>query len=87
MAEAGGPPLESSTWVLFVAPAGTPRDIVNRLAEETRKAINESDIKDRFNQIGIEPVGNTPEQAAKFLADEVAKWAKVITAAGVKAEQ
>ncbi len=87
MAEAGGPPLESSTWVLFLAPAGTPRDIVNRLAEETRKAINESDIKDRFNQIGIEPVGNTPEQAAKFLADEVAKWAKVITTAGVKAEQ
>ena len=87
MAEAGGPPLESSTWVLFLAPAGTPRDIVNRLAAETRKAINESDIKDRFNQIGIEPVGNTPEQAAKFLADEVAKWAKVITTAGVKAEQ
>jgi tripartite-type tricarboxylate transporter receptor subunit TctC len=87
MAEAGGPPLESSTWVLFLAPAGTPRGIVNRLADETRKAINESDIKDRFNQIGIEPVGNSPEQAAKFLADEVAKWAKVITAAGVKAEQ
>ena len=87
MAEAGGPPLESSTWVLFLAPAGTPRDIVNRLAAETRKAINESDIKDRFNQIGIEPVGNSPEQASKFLADEIAKWAKVITAAGVKAEQ
>jgi len=87
MAEAGGPPLESSTWVLFLAPAGTPRDIVNRLAAETAKAINESDIKDRFNQIGIEPVGNSPEQAAKFLADEIAKWAKVITTAGVKAEQ
>jgi tripartite-type tricarboxylate transporter receptor subunit TctC len=87
MAEAGGPPLESSTWVLFLAPAGTPRDIVNRLAAETSKAINESDIKERFNQIGIEPVGNSPEQAAQFLAQEVAKWAKVITAAGVKAEQ
>ncbi len=87
MAEAGGPPLESSTWVLFLAPAGTPRDIVNRLAAETRKAINESDIKDRFNQIGIEPVGNSPEQASRFLADEIAKWAKVITTAGVKAEQ
>jgi tripartite-type tricarboxylate transporter receptor subunit TctC len=87
MAEAGGPPLESSTWVLFLAPAGTPRDIVNRLAAETRKAINESDIKERFNQIGIEAVGNSPEQAGQFLAAEVAKWAKVITAAGVKAEQ
>ena len=86
MAEAGGPALESSTWVLFMAPAGTPRDIVNRLSAETAKAINESDIKDRFNQIGIEPVGNSPEQASRFLAEEIAKWAKVITAAGVKAE-
>ena len=87
MAEAGGPPLEGSTWVMFMAPGGTPREIVNRLSSETQKAINQSDIKDRFNQIGIIPVGNTPEQAAQFLSDEVAKWAKVITTAGVKAEQ
>jgi tripartite-type tricarboxylate transporter receptor subunit TctC len=86
MAEAGGPPLESSTWVLFLAPAGTPREIVNRLSAETQKAINESDIKERFSQIGIEPVGGTPEQAAQFLDAEIAKWAKVITSAGVKAE-
>jgi tripartite-type tricarboxylate transporter receptor subunit TctC len=85
--EAGGPPIESSTWVLFMAPGGTPRDIVNRLAAETAKAINESDIKERFNQIGIEPVGNNPEQAARFLDSEIAKWAKVINTAGVKAEQ
>jgi tripartite-type tricarboxylate transporter receptor subunit TctC len=86
VAQAGGPALESSTWVLFMAPAGTPRDIVNRLSSETAKAINESDIKSRFSQIGIEPVGNSPEQAAKFLADEIAKGAKVITTAAVKAE-
>jgi tripartite-type tricarboxylate transporter receptor subunit TctC len=87
MAEAGGPVLESSTWVLFMAPGGTPREIVNRLAQETAKAINDSDIKERFNQIGIEPGGGTPEQAARFLDAEIAKWAKVITTAGVKAEQ
>jgi tripartite-type tricarboxylate transporter receptor subunit TctC len=87
MAEAGGPPIESSTWVLFMAPGGTPKAIVDRMAAETAKAINESEIKERFNQIGIIPVGNTPEQAAKFLDDEVAKWATVITKAGVKAEQ
>jgi tripartite-type tricarboxylate transporter receptor subunit TctC len=86
-AEAGGPPLESSTWVMFLAPAGTPRDIVQRLSQEAQKAINDSDIKKRFTEIGIEPVGGTPEQAAEFLAAEIAKWAKVITAAGVKAEQ
>jgi tripartite-type tricarboxylate transporter receptor subunit TctC len=87
MAEAGGPSLESSTWVLFMAPGGTPKPIIDRLAAETAKAINESDIKERFNQIGIVPVGNSPAQAAKFLEEEVTKWAKVITTAGVKAEQ
>jgi tripartite-type tricarboxylate transporter receptor subunit TctC len=45
------------------------------------------DIKGRFETIGIEPVGNTPEEAGKFLDDEIAKWAKVISTAGVKAEQ
>jgi tripartite-type tricarboxylate transporter receptor subunit TctC len=87
IAEAGGPMLEASTWVLFMAPGGTPKAIVDRLAAETRKAINESDIKERFSQIGIIPVGNSPADAQKFLDDEVAKWAKVITTAGVKAEQ
>ena len=87
MAEAGGPPLESSTWVLFMAPGGTPKPIVDRLAKETAKAINESEIKTRFSDIGIIPVGNSPEEAGKFLQDEIAKWAKVINTAGVKAEQ
>jgi len=87
MAEAGGPALESSTWVLFLAPAATPRDIVNRMSAEVAKAISTTDIKGRFDSLGIEPVGNTPEQAGKFLADEIAKWSKVITTAGVKPEQ
>jgi tripartite-type tricarboxylate transporter receptor subunit TctC len=87
MAEAGGPALESSTWVLFMAPGGTPKPIIDRLAAETAKAINESDIKERFNQIGIVPVGNSPAQAEKFLEEEIVKWAKVINTAGVKAEQ
>ena len=87
IAEAGGPPLEGSTWVLFLAPAGTPKDIVTRMAAETAKAVASTDIKTRFETIGIDAVGNTPDEAAKFLDDEIAKWAKVISAAGVKAEQ
>ncbi|MEO8654859.1 MAG: tripartite tricarboxylate transporter substrate binding protein [Ramlibacter sp.] len=86
IAEAGGPALQSSTWVMFLAPAGVPGDIVNRMAAEVAKAVASPDIKGRFEALGIEPVGNSPDQAAKFLADEIAKWAKVITAAGVKAE-
>jgi len=87
MAEAGGPGLEAATWVMFLAPAGTPREIVNRMSAEVAKAVASPDIKSRFEALSIEPVGNTPEQAAKFLADEIAKWSKVITTAGVKAEQ
>jgi tripartite-type tricarboxylate transporter receptor subunit TctC len=87
VAEAGGPAIEGSTWVLFLAPAGTPREIVNRLSSETAKVLATPEIRARFDQFGIEPVGSTPEQAGKFLDDEIAKWAKVITTANVKPEQ
>ncbi len=87
LAEAGGPSIESSTWVMFLAPAGTPRDIVSRLSAETAKAVSSPELRSRFDQLGIEPVGNTPEQASTFLDVEIAKWAKVINTAGVKAEQ
>jgi tripartite-type tricarboxylate transporter receptor subunit TctC len=86
IAEAGGPAIEGSTWVLFLAPAGTPREVVNRLSAETAKVLATPEIRGRFDQFGIEPVGSTPEQAVKFLDDEIAKWAKVITTANVKPE-
>jgi tripartite-type tricarboxylate transporter receptor subunit TctC len=70
-----------------MAPGATPKEIVNRLASEAAKALREPEVQARLAQTGIEPVGNTPEQAKRFLDAEIAKWAKVITAAGVKAEQ
>ncbi|NBS58009.1 MAG: tripartite tricarboxylate transporter substrate binding protein [Betaproteobacteria bacterium] len=87
LAEAGGPPMESSTWLLFLAPAGTPRDLVTRLSTEVAKAVNAADVKPKLEGMGIITVGSTPEAAGKFLNDEIAKWAKVIQVAGVKAEQ
>jgi tripartite-type tricarboxylate transporter receptor subunit TctC len=86
LAEAGGPPLEASTWVLFLAPAGVPKEMVARLSAETARALNSPDLRARFEALGLEPVGSTPDQAVKFLEDEIAKWGKVITSAGVKAE-
>jgi tripartite-type tricarboxylate transporter receptor subunit TctC len=86
VAEAGGPAIEGSTWVMFLAPAGTPRDIVNRVSSETAKILAQPDVRARFDTFGIEPIGGTPEQAARFLDDEIVKWAKVITTAGVKPE-
>jgi tripartite-type tricarboxylate transporter receptor subunit TctC len=85
--EAGGPAIESSTWVMFLAPPNTPREIVQRMSAETAKAVGTADLKARFDQLGIEAVGGTPDQARQFLENEIAKWGKVITTAGVKAEQ
>jgi tripartite-type tricarboxylate transporter receptor subunit TctC len=85
--ESGGPLIESSTWVMFMSPAGTPKDIVNRLSSEAAKVVAAPEMRANLEQLGIEPVGSTPEQAAKFLDDEVAKWARVIKTAGVKLEQ
>ncbi len=85
--ESGGPAIEGSTWVMFLAPAGTPREAVNRLSAELAKTMAATELRSRLELLGIEPLGTTPEQAARFLDEEIAKWSRVITTAGVKAEQ
>ena len=86
IAEAGGPAMEGSTWVMFLTQSAVPKNIVARMSAETAKAINSPELRAKFESLGIESMGNTPEQAGKFLDDEIVKWAKVIAAAGVKAE-
>ena len=84
--EAGGPPIEGSTWIMFLAPAGTPQSIVNRLSEETARIVHDPAMKERLTNLGIDPAGTTPAETAKFLQDEIAKWGQVIRVAGVKPE-
>jgi tripartite-type tricarboxylate transporter receptor subunit TctC len=84
--EAGGPDLESSSWVMFLAPAGTPTKIIQRLSAEIQKAVKSPELSKQLADMGLLPVGSTPAEAAKFLADEVAKWGEVITKAGIKVE-
>jgi tripartite-type tricarboxylate transporter receptor subunit TctC len=84
--ESGGPAIESATWVMFLAPAGTPAEIVHRIATETQKIVAEPDMRGRFEAQGIEVTAGTPADAAKYLDAEIAKWAKVITTANVKPE-
>ena len=86
IAEAGGPAMESATWVMFLSPSGVSKDIVNRVHQETAKALQSNELRERFDKLGLDPVANTPEQAAVFLQEEVNKWSKVIGAAGVKPE-
>jgi tripartite-type tricarboxylate transporter receptor subunit TctC len=86
VAEAGGPVMESATWVMFLSPTGVPKDIINKIQQETAKALQSPDLRERFDKLGLDPVANTPEQAAVFLQEEINKWGKVIGAAGVKPE-
>jgi tripartite-type tricarboxylate transporter receptor subunit TctC len=87
VAEAGGPPIEGSTWVMFLAPAGTPQAIVDRISAETAKIVSDPALRARFDQLGIEAAGTTPAETRKYLESEIAKWATVIRIAGVKVDQ
>ena len=84
--ESGGPPIESSSWVMFLAPAGTPRDVIDRLASEAAKAMKDEALRKRLAEQAVVPVGATPADTARFLQSEIDKWEKVITTAGVKVD-
>jgi tripartite-type tricarboxylate transporter receptor subunit TctC len=89
VAEAGGAALkgyEASSWFGLLAPAGTPMDIVNRVQQETAKALASPGLKERLAAQGAIPSGNTPAEFAKLIADESAKWAKVVKASGAKVD-
>lgn len=68
------------------APAATPREIVSKLADAVIKAARSADTTQRLLDLGAEPVGYTPEQAARFLREEVALWAAVVKASGARAD-
>jgi tripartite-type tricarboxylate transporter receptor subunit TctC len=89
VAEAGGAVLkgyEASSWFGLLAPAGTPMDIVNRVQQETAKALASPGLKERLAAQGAIPSGNSPAEFAKLIADESAKWAKVVKASGAKVD-
>jgi tripartite-type tricarboxylate transporter receptor subunit TctC len=72
------PAFEAQSWVGLLAPAATPRSIVQRLNAETAKALATSEVKERFTGLGYEVVGSSPETFGRWLRDESAKWGKVI---------
>ncbi|MBI3935682.1 MAG: tripartite tricarboxylate transporter substrate binding protein [Betaproteobacteria bacterium] len=82
--ESGLKGYEATTWFGLMAPSKTPRDIVARFSTESAKVIASADIRERFIQAGLEPIGNTPEEFGRFIRDETAKYAKVVKAAGIK---
>jgi tripartite-type tricarboxylate transporter receptor subunit TctC len=86
-AEAGLKGYEVLGWYGFLAPAGTPRDVVTKLNGEITRALAQPDVLQTLNGVGLEAVKpNSPEEFAAFLRNEIGKWAKVVQESGAKAE-
>ena len=86
IAESGLPGYHASAWYGVLAPAGTPAAIVAKLQSEIHVALRASDIVDKLSAQGLEPAPDTAEEFARFIVAELAKWNKVIAAAGIKVE-
>ena len=86
VAEAGLPGFDYSLWVGMFAPAGTPPDVVDRIARDIRTVAQSADVKERFAALGAEPMPMTPPEFKHFVDTEIAESAKVIKAAGIKAQ-
>ncbi|MHB8267211.1 tripartite tricarboxylate transporter substrate binding protein [Bradyrhizobium sp.] len=86
MAEQGVADFVSGTWAGLIAPAGTPKEIVDRVSAEAKKALADPALKDKLVEQGIVAVGSTPEEFRSFVEEEIGRWRKVITDAGIKME-
>jgi tripartite-type tricarboxylate transporter receptor subunit TctC len=83
MAEQGYPGFEAVPWFGLVAPAGTPDDVLDKLHDETVKTLAMPEVRKKFGELGIEPVGNSRAEFAAVIKKEIPEWAKVIKDAGI----
>ena len=84
--ESGLKGYEATTWFGLLAPIKVPKEIVARLNVEVGKILASADVRDRFINEGVEPIGGTSEFFGAFIRDEINKYAKVVKAAGLKGE-
>jgi len=86
VAEAGVPGFEIAPWAGYIAPAGVPKAIIARLNAELNRALAVAAVRDRLVEMGLEPRGGTPDEVARFIRSEVAKWSDVARRADVRGE-
>jgi tripartite-type tricarboxylate transporter receptor subunit TctC len=85
VAEQGLPGFAAVAWLAMMAPAGTPRPIIERMNRDAVAALRAPDLQPRFLELGIEPVGNTPDEFAALIARETERMAGVLERAGLRA--
>lgn len=86
VAESGLPGFEARQWYGVLAPAGTPKEIVTRLNSEIVTIVRSPEVTKRFLSEGSEPIGSTPEEFARYIKAEIAKWAKAVEASGARVD-
>jgi tripartite-type tricarboxylate transporter receptor subunit TctC len=86
VAESGFPGFDASSWFGLVGPAGVPREVVNRIADDVARILKHPEMREKFIQQGADPVGSTPEEFGAYMREETAKWAPLVKASGAKAE-
>jgi tripartite-type tricarboxylate transporter receptor subunit TctC len=86
VSESGVPGFEASNWFGFMAPAGTPPEIVSRLNAETLKALQSADMREKLAGLGFETQSSTPQELSALLKKESEKWGRVVKASGARAE-
>jgi tripartite-type tricarboxylate transporter receptor subunit TctC len=84
MAEVGIPDFNTSLWIGLVAPAGTPRPVIEKLALVARTAMHAPDAIETLRKLGYDPLGAGPDEFAAFIQSEIARWSEVARAAGLK---
>ena len=84
MTEQGVPDFVSGTWSMIIAPAGTPKEIVDRISLEAKKALSDPALKKKLEDQGIVAMGSTPDEARAFVTEQIALWKKVIVEANIK---
>ena len=83
-AESGVPGYEATAWHGFLAPAGTPREVIDKLHGEIAAILKTKEVRERLERDGIEAVGSTPEQFGAYIRAEIEKWGKVVRDANIK---
>ena len=86
VAEAGLPGYEAVGWFGLLAPVATPKELIAKLSADSNRVLADAEVRSRMLALGADPAGNTPEEFARFIRGDQAKWAKLMREAGIKPE-